>query len=74
MCYYNLKNDSNQFTFAVHCEWKDWVHGECSDSCGTGTRTNTRNKSVTEAHGGTCTGQPTEIEECNTNPCPSKKL
>ncbi len=60
--------------FAVHCEWNDWVYGECSDSCGTGTRNNTRKKSVTEAYGGTCTGQPTEIEECNKNPCPSKKL
>ena len=47
--------------------------GECSASCGTGTRTNTRDKSVVEANGGTCTGPRTEIEECNPNPCPSKK-
>jgi len=60
--------------FAVHCEWNDWVYGECSDSCGTGTRTDTRNKLVIEAHGGHCTGQPTKIEECNTTPCPSKKF
>ena len=60
--------------FAVHCEWSDWVEGECSDSCGTGTRIKTRTKLVTEAHGGTCTGNTTEIEECYSNPCPSKKL
>merc|ERR1712080_222984 len=54
----------------IHCEWNDWVIGECSDSCGTGTRTNTRTKSVVEANGGTCTGQPSEVEECNTHPCP----
>jgi len=53
----------------IHCEWNDWVLGECSDSCGTGTRTNTRTKSVVEANGGTCTGQNSEVEACNTNPC-----
>ena len=58
---------------AIHCEWDEWVIGECSDSYGTGTRTNTRDKLVVESNGGTCTGKPTEIEECNTNPCPSKK-
>ena len=59
---------------AIHCEWNNWVYGECSELCGTGTRTNTRTKSVVEANGGTCTGRPTEIEECNTHPCPSKKI
>ena len=59
---------------AIHCEWDEWTLGECSDSCGTGTRTNTRTKTVVEANGGTCTGQPTEIEPCNTHPCPSKTL
>ena len=44
--------------------------GTCSKTCGTGTRTNTRIKLVEEANGGTCSGQPTEIEECNTQPCP----
>jgi len=54
----------------IHCVWNDWVTGECSDTCGSGTRKNTRTKLVTEENGGTCTGPPTEIEECNTNPCP----
>ena len=44
--------------------------GECSRSCGTGTRTNNRTKLVEEANGGTCSGQPSEIVECNTQPCP----
>ena len=56
----------------VHCKWDKWVTGECSKTCGTGTRTNTRDKSITEAYGGTCTGQPTEIEECNPQKCPSR--
>ena len=54
----------------IHCEWDDWVIGECSRSCGTGTRTNNRTKLVEEANGGTCSGQPSEIVECNTQPCP----
>ena len=56
---------------AIHCGWGDWVYGQCSKECGTGTRTNTRVKLVEEEHGGTCDGQPSEIEECNTDPCPS---
>ena len=58
----------------VHCKWNNWVTGECSKTCGTGTRTNTRTKSVTEAYGGTCTGQLTEIEECNTHHCPGRMM
>merc|ERR1719322_972054 len=54
----------------IHCEWDEWVIGECSRSCGTGTRTNNRTKLVEEANGGTCSGQPSEIVECNTQPCP----
>ena len=48
----------------IHCIWDEWKEGECSATCGTGTRTNTRSKLVTEANGGTCTGQPTEIKDC----------
>ena len=48
--------------------------GECSAECGVGTRTNTRVKLVEEANGGTCDGQPTEIEECQAGECPSKLL
>ena len=46
--------------------------GECSTTCGAGTRTNTRVKLVEEANGGTCDGEPTEIEECQAGECPSK--
>ena len=61
-------------SLAIHCEWDEWMFGECSKTCGTGTREGIRTKLVVEEHGGTCTGPPNEIEECNTNPCPSKKL
>ena len=57
---------------AVHCVWDEWILGECSTTCGVGTRTNTRVKVVTEANGGTCDGQPYEIEECKITECPGK--
>ena len=56
----------------IHCEWDEWVMGECSRTCGTGTQVNNRTKLVEEANGGTCNGQPSEIVECNTQPCPGK--
>ena len=59
---------------AIHCEWDEWKIGECSRSCGTGTRMNNRTKLVEEAHGGTCNGQSSEIVECNTQPCPGMIL
>ena len=55
---------------AIHCEWSEWVLGECSAACGTGTRTNNRTKRVDEANGGSCSGKPTETKECMTKECP----
>ena len=59
---------------AIHCEWGDWVIGQCSVSCGTGTRTNIRTKIVQEENGGACNGGTTEIEACNTQECPGTLL
>ena len=58
----------------IHCEWDEWVVGACSAECGVGTRTNTRVKLVEELNGGTCTGQPEEIEECMDVECPGEKF
>ena len=58
----------------VNCQWSSWSLGACSDTCGGGSLTKTRTKDVEEANGGTCDGQPTGNEICNTNPCPSKSL
>merc|ERR1712020_514836 len=55
---------------AIHCVWNDWVSGECSATCGVGSKVNTRTKLVEEANGGSCTGQFTETEECNLQECP----
>ena len=54
---------------AIHCKWDDWVNGTCSVTCGVGTREDTRVKLVEEANGGTCTGKPTEIVQCNEKEC-----
>jgi len=55
---------------AIHCEWDEWEIGECSKTCGSGIRTNTRSKLVVEEHGGTCSGESIEYEECSTVECP----
>ena len=52
--------------------WKEWEEGECSVTCGIGTKINTRTKLVVEANGGTCSGQSTEIKECKSDECPGE--
>ena len=47
---------------------------DCSTTCGDGTRTKTRSKTVTEQHNGRCEGSPSVNENCNERPCPSMSL
>lgn len=55
----------------IHCEWNDWVIGECSQTCGGGVRTNTRTEKVSANHGGkACPGVSSLEESCNVNECP----
>ena len=55
----------------VHCEWGDWVLGECSKSCGGGMLTQTRQVQVEAQHGGEeCPGVDTLVVSCNVNECP----
>ena len=55
----------------VDCEWDDWTIGNCSSSCGGGTRTNTRSKKINAKHGGKECDEPTSIDEsCNVQECP----
>ena len=54
----------------MDCKWTDWQIGQCSVTCGGGTRTNTRSKSVEENNGGKCTGDSTAQENCNDQSCP----
>ena len=58
----------------VHCEWNDWVIGECTESCGGGTRTKMRTENVSAAYGGEpCDGAASIEESCNIQKCPSNK-
>ena len=58
---------------AIDCQWDEWNVGQCSKTCGGGTRKNTRNKIVYEKNGGTCSdSSPSQMkaEDCNPQPCP----
>ncbi|CAH1782013.1 unnamed protein product [Owenia fusiformis] len=48
-------------------KWSEWQIGECSKSCGTGTRLNVRTRKYTHCVSGTST--ETRSEACNTSPC-----
>eukprot|EP00121_Abeoforma_whisleri_P009352 Awhi_evm1s8596 len=50
--------------------WSDYTYTQCSESCGSGTRTGTRTCSKAEYGGYDCEGEPTIIEPCNTHLCP----
>ena len=54
----------------VDCQWGNWIHGECSKTCGGGVQTNQRKK-ITEAlfGGEECVGEATEEKECNVQEC-----
>ena len=54
----------------VNCKWNEWEIGDCSKTCGVGTRTNTRTKKVEEKNGGLCEGESTLSESCNLQNCP----
>ena len=58
----------------TNCEWNEWESTPCSQTCGGGSRTKTRTKNVEEAFGGTCEGEKSVTEDCNTEGCPSKIL
>jgi hypothetical protein len=58
-------------TTPIHCQWNSWVIGECSATCGEGTRTNTRAKKVVEKDGGTCSGLSKETLSCEEKECAS---
>ena len=54
---------------AVDCAWSGWTNGECSVTCGTGVRKDTRSKTIFEVHGGKCSGKSIRTEICELRPC-----
>ena len=69
--YIILTHVYNKIHGIVHCEWNDWIIGDCSKSCGGGNRTNIRFENVTALHGGDeCEGARFIEESCNVQECP----
>ena len=72
---FNTDNIYNINYGVVHCEWNDWVIGECDKECGGGMRTNTRTEKVSAEHGGEeCPGPASVDESCNVHECPGYKM
>jgi len=66
-----LVQPCNEDSCKVNCEWGAWgTYSKCSKSCGGGTKSRSRSKSVVESNGGSCSGFPTETKNCNTQGCP----
>ena len=59
----------------VNCLWSVWEESDCSATCGAEAfRTRTR-KVIREAENdGSCSGKRQEIESCNLDPCPKRKI
>ena len=66
-CFFN-----NSILAPVNCEWGQWKLGECSKTCDSGVRNNTRSKIVNEAHNGKCEGNDTVQEACSMQNCSGK--
>ena len=59
----------------MDCKWGRWQIGKCSQTCGGGVKTNTRDKIQEDLFGGIpCEGESTFKEDCNTQGCPGKTL
>ena len=54
----------------MDCQWNAWEStSDCSVTCGEGTQTQTRTKSVEEAAGGTCNGINQKTIPCYKDEC-----
>ena len=55
----------------MHCVWDDWKIGDCSVTCGEGTRKDTRTQKVEADFGGDeCDGSNATIGTCSKPNCP----
>ena len=58
--------------FSEDCVWGSWSEfSTCSNSCGGGTKTRTRQKIGKEKFGGLCKGSNQDTTYCNTQECPA---
>lgn len=58
-------------TSPTGCTWGEFSPwGPCSENCGGGTQSRTREKHVVYSGGADCSDMPTETKDCNQQPCP----
>ena len=63
---------SNYQGAAVDCQWNVWEpYTTCSVTCGEGSQTKTRTKSIEESGGGTCSGENEMTVSCYEGECTS---
>ena len=66
----SIEESCNMEQCPAHCQWNDWIIGDCSQSCGEGVRTNIRTEKYAVENGDRKCDQPTSIEEnCNMKEC-----
>ena len=65
--------DRNAIMNDAKCKW-EITYGECSKSCGGGTRIKHKKKVPVDGFDGLCAGYDTEEEECNVEPCPGMNI
>ena len=74
MSSYNITH-AYELLSLVNGGWSDWTEWEaCPVTCGGGDQSRTRdcNSPPPQNGGDSCTGESTDTQTCNTNPCPSK--
>ena len=60
---------------SVDCEWTEWsIWEECSETCGNGSQSRSRNSTGPYFGGVNCTGAMRETQQCNISECPSMSL
>ena len=63
---------SNYQIYVADCEWNVWeTYSACSVTCGEGTKTKSRTKSVEESGGGMCSGEYEKTISCYEGQCTS---
>ena len=55
----------------INCEWNEWQIGDCSQTCGDGTRTKIRAKKIQDTPNGSCEGDSEIQEPCHMEDCPN---
>ena len=65
------KISTNLCKIVLDCEWSSWAQWTaCANTCGHGTKTRIREKTVKELNGGKCNGDFMEEVDCMNKPCP----